>query len=110
MSRSQDKEQSTRRAIDDAVLPWLGGRQSPHDQHNETWPGVVWLNEALPDGSWKAAVQAVEGCDLLLVIGTSGLVHPAADLPGLAKARGAFVVEVNPVETALSDVPMGLSG
>ena len=67
-------------------------------------PGVVWFSEALPDRAWNAALHAVEGCDLLLVKGTSGLVHPAAGLPGIAKARGAYIVEVNPDETALSAV------
>jgi NAD-dependent deacetylase len=81
------------------VVPPRCGRCEGHVR-----PGVVWFNEALPDASWSAAMQAVEGCDLLLVIGTSGLVHPAAGLPGLAKARGAYVVEVNPIETALSGV------
>lgn len=40
---------------------------------------------------------------MLLVIGTSGLVHPAAGLPGPVKQRGACVVEINPVASALSD-------
>ena len=67
-------------------------------------PGVVWFGEALPTDAWNAAVAAVESCELLLVVGTSGLVHPAAGLPQLAKRNGARVVEVNPVESALSGV------
>ena len=41
-------------------------------------PGVVWFGEALPDAAWQAAVDALQACDLLVVIGTSGLVQPAA--------------------------------
>ena len=67
-------------------------------------PGVVWFGEALPTAAWNAAVAAVRACDLLLVIGTSGLVHPAAGLPHIAKRNATRVVEVNPVEGALSGV------
>jgi NAD-dependent deacetylase len=38
------------------------------------------------------------------VVGTSGLVYPAAGLPEIAKAAGAYVVEVNPERTPLSDL------
>lgn len=67
-------------------------------------PGVVWFGEALPEDAWEAAVVAVEACDLLVVVGTSGLVHPAAALPLLARRRGARVLEINPVESAVSRV------
>ncbi|GAA6525278.1 NAD-dependent deacylase [Intrasporangium sp. DVR] len=67
-------------------------------------PGVVWFGEALPLGPWSEAVARVEDADLVLVVGTSGIVHPAAGLPAIARAAGAVVVEVNPVETEVSDV------
>lgn len=66
-------------------------------------PGVVWFGEALPAPAWEAAVEGAGGCALMLVVGTSGLVHPAAGLPALARRRGATVVEINPEPTALSD-------
>lgn len=65
-------------------------------------PDVVWFGEMLPAGVWARAVDAAERCDLLLVVGTSGLVHPAAGLPMIALGSGAVVVEVNPDETAIS--------
>lgn len=65
-------------------------------------PGVVWFGEALPDDAWDAATEAATGCTLMLVVGTSGLVCPAAGLPALARRRGAVVVEINPEPTALS--------
>ena len=64
---------------------------------------MVWFGEALPAEAWNAALRAVEACDLLLVIGTSGLVHPAAGLPRIAKRHGAHVIEINPVESAHSE-------
>jgi NAD-dependent deacetylase len=65
-------------------------------------PGVVWFGEALPDDAWDAATEAAMHCTLMLVVGTSGLVYPAAGLPALARRHGAVVVEINPEPTALS--------
>jgi NAD-dependent deacetylase len=67
-------------------------------------PGVVWFGEALPERAWDEACAAVAECDLVVVVGTSGLVQPAASLPRLARERGVRVVEVNPVESAVSDL------
>lgn len=65
-------------------------------------PGVVWFGEALPDDAWDAATDVATRCALMLVVGTSGLVHPAAGLPALARRHCATVVEINPESTALS--------
>lgn len=64
-------------------------------------PGVVWFGEMLPSGPWEAAVSAVGTASAVLVVGTSGLVHPAASLPGLAADAGIPVVEVNPGPSGL---------
>lgn len=65
-------------------------------------PGAVWFGENLPQKAWKQAVAAVELADLLVVVGTSGLVHPAAGLPDFAP-KDTPMVEVNPRPTPLSD-------
>ena len=64
-------------------------------------PDIVWFREALPEDVWKAAVAAAARADVLLVVGTSGQVQPAASLATLAP-EGALVVEVNPETTPLS--------
>ncbi|TXI40731.1 MAG: NAD-dependent protein deacylase, partial [Mycobacterium sp.] len=64
--------------------------------------GIVWFGEQLPDEPWQAAVEAVSNSDLVVVVGTSGLVYPAASLPDLALAHGSTVIEVNPEATPLS--------
>jgi NAD-dependent deacetylase len=66
-------------------------------------PGIVWFGEQLPDEPWQAAVEAVAGADIVVVVGTSGVVYPAAGLPEVALARGAVVIEVNPEPTPLSE-------
>jgi NAD-dependent deacetylase len=65
-------------------------------------PDVVWFGEALPQAALAAAVEAASDCDLLLSIGTSGSVEPAASLAYAALENGARVIEVNPHPTALA--------
>lgn len=65
-------------------------------------PGVVWFGEGLPPAALRRAESAAESCDVVLSIGTSSLVHPAAGLPLTAKRRGAYLVEVNPTATPLT--------
>jgi len=65
-------------------------------------PDVVWFEEMLAPEAIDAAESMARRCDLMLVIGTSGEVYPAAALPSLAKACGALVVEINLSATTLS--------
>lgn len=64
-------------------------------------PGVVWFGEMLPEGALAAAQQAAMACNVMLVVGTSGAVWPAAGLAGRARAAGAHVVIVNPHESEI---------
>lgn len=59
-------------------------------------PGVVWFGEALPQAEMEAAFTAAENCDVLLSVGTSGVVQPAAQIPQLALRSGAWVAHINP--------------
>ncbi len=67
-------------------------------------PGVVWFGEALPTRIWEEAEQAARRADLFMVVGTSGVVYPAAGLAETARRSGADVVLINPEATALSYV------
>lgn len=62
-------------------------------------PGVVWFGEALPPGIMLEAQHATESAEVLLVVGTSAVVYPAASLIPFAKKAGARIVEVNTDET-----------
>ncbi|GAB48909.1 SIR2 family NAD-dependent protein deacylase [Mobilicoccus pelagius] len=66
-------------------------------------PGVVWFGEMLPEGAFDAAVDACLETDLVLVVGTSGIVYPFASLPDIARGHGVPVVEINPADTELSE-------
>lgn len=67
-------------------------------------PAVVWFGEMLPANALRTARECSAAAEIFLSVGTSGLVEPAASLPLLARANGAFVIEVNPQETPLSPI------
>jgi NAD-dependent deacetylase len=63
----------------------------------------VLFGELLPPGAFERAAEKAGSCELCFVVGTSALVYPAAGLPQIAKAAGAFICEVNPERTPLSE-------
>jgi NAD-dependent deacetylase len=63
-------------------------------------PDVVWFGEPLPLRALEQAQAAARSCDLMLVVGTSGVVYPAA---GLARTAAGKVVIVNPHPSDLDD-------
>jgi NAD-dependent deacetylase len=63
-------------------------------------PDVVWFGESLPGEALARATEAASTCDALLLVGTSGVVYPAAALAPLALRRGATVIAVNPDASA----------
>nr|WP_298432508.1 NAD-dependent deacylase [Ottowia sp.] len=67
-------------------------------------PGVMWFGEMLPMDALEAAERAAAACELMLVVGTSGAVYPAAGLAHRARGAGARVVVLNPEPTELDDV------
>lgn len=66
-------------------------------------PDVVWFGELLPAEALKRAWDAAKNADIFLSVGTSSAVQPAAGLADLAKHNGAYLVEINPEMTAMSD-------
>ncbi len=67
-------------------------------------PDVVWFGEMLPEDEWESGTKACRQADVLFSIGTSAVVYPAASLPVEAHKQGAFVVEINPEPTPLTDI------
>ena len=65
-------------------------------------PDIVLYSEALPAEPFARAQRAAEQCELMLVIGTSAIVYPAAALPTIAQEHGAMIIEINPRETPLT--------
>lgn len=67
-------------------------------------PDVVLFGELLPVEVFEKASRGAATCDVCFIVGTSGIVYPAAGLPLLAERSGAYIVEVNPEPTPLSEL------
>ncbi|MEM0499865.1 MAG: NAD-dependent protein deacetylase [Candidatus Korarchaeota archaeon] len=67
-------------------------------------PDVVWFGEPLPTKELKAATEAARKADVILVVGTSGVVYPACLIPFVVKNAGGKVIEVNISESAITEI------
>jgi len=65
-------------------------------------PDVVWFGELLPPEAVERAFEEARRCQVMLVVGTSGAVQPAASLPVEARRAGAVVIEVNPAPSFIT--------
>lgn len=66
-------------------------------------PDVVWFGERLPSDAVEQADDVTSTADVFLSVGTSAVVYPAAQFPLEARANGAYVAEVNPDTTGITD-------
>jgi NAD-dependent deacetylase len=87
-------------------IPEFGAERSDAclDCGDHLRPDVVLFGEMLPAGAFERAAEMAAHCELCFVIGTSALVYPAAGLPEIAQSAGAYVCEVNPERTPLSEL------
>ena len=67
-------------------------------------PDVVWFGEMLNQKDIEESFSFAQKADLILVVGTSGVVYPAALLPQIVKSRGGLVIEINPEETPITSI------
>ena len=74
------------------------------DCGNPLRPDVVLFGELLPPGAFELAAERARACELCFVVGTSAVVYPAAAIPEIARAAGAYLCEVNPEPTPLSNL------
>jgi NAD-dependent protein deacetylase/lipoamidase len=66
-------------------------------------PDAVLFGEMIPPDAYSRSQEAASDCDVMLVIGTSAVVQPAALMPIIAKESGAKIIEINPERTPLTD-------
>ncbi len=90
---------STRRSLDATGLPL---EEIHHDCGGLMRPDIVWFGEALPRTAWENAAAAASRADVILVVGTSAVVYPAAAL-ATHYAGNAYVAEINPEATPISE-------
>ncbi|UCF07947.1 MAG: NAD-dependent deacylase [Thermoplasmata archaeon] len=67
-------------------------------------PDVVWFGEPMPEKEVREAFELAARCEVMLVVGTSALVQPAANLPYAAKRNGAHIIELNLSNTPVSAI------
>ena len=75
------------------ACPSCGGRMRPD---------VVFFGESLPREDLSEAMEEARTCEIMLVIGTSGVVYPAASIPQVARENGALIAEVGTEPTAMT--------
>ena len=94
-----------RQPIDNVILSLSKGALDLEAIEHECggmWrPDIVWFGESLPPDVLEAAFDAARRAELMLVVGTSGIVQPAASL-ATKRCTRAYVVEINPEETVLT--------
>lgn len=89
--------------------PWRGGVDTDTPPKcplcgNLVRPGVVWFGEALPQREWEEAEKRMAAADLVIIVGTSGVVYPAAGLPRIAHQLGTPIIEVSLQSTDLTSL------
>ncbi len=92
------RDVSENRDVPIALLPLCqscGGLLRPH---------IVWFGESLAEEDLEQSATALQRSDVCLIIGTSGLVYPAAGFGAIAKQAGAFIVEINLDSTPQSNL------
>lgn len=67
-------------------------------------PDIVWFEDSLNPTTLARAQELLEQCDLIVSVGTSGVVYPAAELPRVAMRSGATTVEINLEDTPVSEL------
>lgn len=66
-------------------------------------PDFVFFGEGIPPKAYAASFAAAESADICLIIGSTGEVFPAAEIPRIVKRRGGLVVEIDPEPTGFTD-------
>jgi len=85
------------------LAPNIPGGNPPHCECGGILkPNTVLFGEQLPTEALEVAIRESSACRVMLVIGTSAVVYPAAHLPVVAKQHGATIVEIN-IERAFPD-------
>ncbi|NOY68343.1 MAG: NAD-dependent deacylase [Deltaproteobacteria bacterium] len=66
-------------------------------------PDCVFFGEAIPEEALIRSREEARACEVMLVVGTSAIVQPAAFMPMIAHQSGAKIIEINPEPTPLTE-------
>jgi NAD-dependent deacetylase len=92
--------------MDEAVARVIGGELAPECEHcgGLLKPATISFGQSMPAWEMERAIRACHECDLLIAVGSSLVVYPAASLPALAKQNGARLIIINRTPTPLDDL------
>lgn len=66
-------------------------------------PDFIFFGEAIPRHAYDKSVEAASKAEVMLIVGSTGEVIPASNIPFLAKENGATIIEVNPSKSNFTD-------
>ncbi|MCG8477429.1 MAG: hypothetical protein MI784_18335, partial [Cytophagales bacterium] len=66
-------------------------------------PDFIFFGEGIPELAYKKSVEAAQKADVVIIIGSTGEVYPAANIPQIAKQKGASIIEINPEKSLFTD-------
>ncbi len=66
-------------------------------------PDFIFLGEGIPVEAYQKSLEEAENAEVFFLIGTTGLVEPAASIPYKAKYNGAVIIEINPERTVFTE-------
>ncbi len=90
---------SKEKSLKDLELP-----KCPNCENLLIRPDVVWFGEQLSSERWNKAIEWILNANIMLVIGTSGVVIPVSSLPAFAKQNDIKIIEFNIEETPISEI------
>jgi NAD-dependent deacetylase len=92
--------------VDVSQIEWDKTSGPPPCPYCGRWvrPDVVWFGEMLPPDALSRAAELLTRTEVILVVGTSGVVSPAAEMPLIAKQHGAGIIEVNPYKSQITPI------
>ena len=73
------------------------------DCHSVLKPDFIFFGEGIPKDAYQKSFQAAQKADVVIVVGSTGEVFPAADVPNFAKSNGAKIIEINPEKTLFTN-------
>ena len=66
-------------------------------------PNFIFFGEGIPHRAYEASLYAAHHSDLFIVVGTTGEIMPASQIPIIAKQNGAKIIEINTSPSNYSD-------
>jgi len=65
-------------------------------------PDFIFFGEGIPVDAYESSIQAAKNADVFILIGTTGEIMPASQIPYLAKQNGAKIIEINISESSFT--------